>query len=69
MASDTSGNLVGGHPGNSLFDTVVAQDYEKLIELYCTNAKNAVGTYLTMRNRWAQQQDHYGKSGMLESLV
>eukprot|EP00934_Nitzschia_sp_Nitz4_P005629 Nitzschia sp. Nitz4//scaffold88_size82704//37327//39689//NITZ4_005292-RA/size82704-augustus-gene-0.80-mRNA-1//1//CDS//3329559494//5619//frame0 len=40
-----------------LFDIVVEKDYERLLKLYANNAREAVGTYLTMRSRWSQQQE------------
>lgn len=53
-------------PEACLFDAVVQKDYERLLKLYASIAKNSVASYLSMRNRWAnlqQQQDEKYKSG------
>jgi len=46
-----------------LFDAVVANDHETLIKLFASNARNSLVSYLSMKTRWAQQQEFYGKAG------
>lgn len=45
-----------------LFDAVVAKDHEALIKLYAANARNSLISYLSMKSRWAQQQERYTKA-------
>ncbi len=51
------------HTATMLFDAVVANDHEALIKLYATNARNALASYISMKSRWAQQQERYSKAG------
>ena len=52
-----------GHAAVMLFDAVVANDHEALIKLYAANARNSLLSYLSMKSRWAQQQERYTKAG------
>ena len=52
-----------GQPASCLFDAIVEKDYDGLVKLYAANARNSVGSYLSMKSRWAQQQENYSKSG------
>lgn len=36
----------------TLFDAVAKRDYEGVVGMYVTNAKNAVASYLAMKSRW-----------------
>lgn len=58
-----------GHPGACLFQAIVEKDHDALVKLYATNARNSVGSYLSMKSRWAQQQEHYSKSGTFKKLL
>lgn len=51
-----------GHAATMLFDAVVANDHEALIMLYAANARNSLLSYLSMKSRWAQQQERYSKA-------
>lgn len=59
---ETSSPVVG-HPGTMLFDAVVANDHEALVKLYAANARNSLASYMSMKSRWAQQQEFYTKAG------
>ena len=52
-----------GHAAVMLFDAVVANDHEALIKLYAANARNSLMSYISMKSRWAQQQERYTKAG------
>jgi hypothetical protein len=54
---------LAGHPATMLFDAVVADDHEALVKLYATKARNSLVSYMSMKSRWAQQQELYTKSG------
>lgn len=58
-----------GHAAVMLFDAVVANDHEALIKLYAANARNSLMSYLSMKSRWAQQQERYTKAGKLICLL
>jgi hypothetical protein len=55
------------HPGPSLFEAVLEGDYDSLVKLYASNARNSVMSYLSMKSRWAQQQENYTQSGKHET--
>ena len=51
-------------PGHQLFESVVEDDYETLVKLFATNARNSLVSYMSMKSRWARQrQDSMAKSG------
>ena len=51
-------------PGHQLFESVVEDDYESLVKLFATNARNSLVSYMSMKSRWARQrQDSMAKSG------
>eukprot|EP00980_Cylindrotheca_fusiformis_P005290 scaffold1136_cov146-Cylindrotheca_fusiformis.AAC.3 len=52
-----------GHPGACLFEATVAKDYDAILNLFASNARNSLVSYLSMRNRWAHQQSSYSNSG------
>ena len=52
-----------GHPGTMLFEAVVANDHETLINLYATSSRNSLVSYLSMKSRWAQQHEFYTNAG------
>eukprot|EP00429_Kryptoperidinium_foliaceum_P009349 CAMPEP_0176006240 /NCGR_PEP_ID=MMETSP0120_2-20121206/2619_1 /TAXON_ID=160619 /ORGANISM="Kryptoperidinium foliaceum, Strain CCMP 1326" /LENGTH=721 /DNA_ID=CAMNT_0017338971 /DNA_START=62 /DNA_END=2224 /DNA_ORIENTATION=- len=45
-----------------LFESVVAKDHDALIRLYASNARNSLVSYLSVKSRWARQQEFYSKS-------
>ena len=49
---------------SKVFHAVVEKNYDGLAKMFAENARNSVVSYLTMRSRWARQQDSMGKSGM-----
>ena len=56
----------------TLFDAVAKRDYEGMVEMYATNAKNAVASYLAMKSRWTSSVSltkQEAKSGERKSLV
>lgn len=54
-----------GHPGACLFEATVAKDYDAIVKLYASNARNSLVSYLSMRSRWGHQQENYSNSGAL----
>ena len=52
------------HPGHQLFESVVEDDYERLVKLFAAHARNSLVSYMSMKSRWARQrQDSMAKSG------
>ena len=49
---------------SQIFHAVVEKNYDGLAKMFAENARNSLMSYLTMRSRWARQQDSMGKSGM-----
>lgn len=50
----------------TLFDAVAKRDYDGMVGMYATNAKNAVASYLAMKSRWTSSvslAEHEEKSG------
>lgn len=47
----------------TLFDVVAKRDYEGMVEMYATNAKNAVASFLAMKSRWMSSVSQEAKSG------
>lgn len=56
-------SLTSSHPGSCLFEATVSKDYDAIIKLFATNGRNSLVSYLSMKSRWAQQQEAYSKSG------
>lgn len=54
-------------PAACLFESLAKRDYEGLLDLYATNARNAVVSYLAMRSRRAQQRGRRSGSGALDA--
>ena len=63
MAATTNATPVVGHPAVALFQSVVDKDYDGLVTLYASHARNSLVSYASMRSRWAHQQESYTKSG------
>jgi hypothetical protein len=36
----------------TMFDVVAKRDYDAMVQMYATNAQNAIVSYLAMRSRW-----------------
>lgn len=53
------------HPSHRLFQAVVEQDYDSLTRLFAINARNSIVSFMSMKSRWARQQDSMAKSGTL----
>ena len=49
---------------SKIFHAVVEEDYGGLAKTFAENARNSVISYLSMKSRWARQQDSMTKSGM-----
>ncbi|CAJ1947699.1 unnamed protein product [Cylindrotheca closterium] len=49
-------NGVSNNPGACLFDAAASKNYHTVIQLFASNARNSVANYLSMKNRWKQQQ-------------
>jgi len=52
----------------ALFEGVAHRDYDSLSRLFATNARNAVVSYLSMRQRWASREPRSGKYEEYEIL-
>jgi hypothetical protein len=51
-------------PPHQIFQAVVEKDYNGLIQIFAENARDSVLSYISMKSRWArQQQDSMTKSG------
>ena len=48
-----------------IFQAVVEEDYDGLVKIFAENARNSVISYISMKSRWARQQDYMAQSGML----
>lgn len=55
-------------PGQVLFQAVVENDFESIANTFATNARNSLVSYMSMKSRWARQQDSMAKSGKLTLL-
>ena len=67
MTQDMQSNAMESSLTQSLFEAVVQKDYESLVHLYATNARNAVLSYLSMRRRWAPtSNDNNSRAGKHE---
>jgi hypothetical protein len=67
---NTTANINGEeHPqpientGRLIFQAVVEEDYESLAKAFATNARNSLVSYMSMKSRWARQQESMAKSG------
>jgi hypothetical protein len=49
--------------GRIIFQAVVEEDYECLARTFATNARNSLVSYMSMKSRWARQQESMAKSG------
>lgn len=45
-----------------IFEAVVEKDYDGLAKIFAENARNGVSSYVSMKARWARQQDSMAKS-------
>ncbi|MGK3744656.1 MAG: hypothetical protein ACI90V_011516 [Bacillariaceae sp.] len=53
-------------PPHQIFQAVVEKDYNGLIQIFAENARDSVLSFISMKSRWArQQQDSMTKSGTL----
>ena len=52
------------HPGPQIFQAVAEEDYDRLTKLFAVNARNSLVSYMSMKSRWARQQESMAKSGM-----
>lgn len=62
--------LVSNNPGACLFDAAASRDYHIMVQLYASNARNSIANFLSMKNRWKQQQrqhEHYQKGAYATS--
>jgi hypothetical protein len=54
----------------TMFDVVAKRDYDAMVQMYATNAQNAIVSYLAMRSRWKSSSslaDHgESKSGKIQ---
>ena len=53
-------------PAPTMFDVVANRDYDSMLDMYATNAQNAIVSYLAMRSRWKSSSslmDEEAKSG------
>jgi hypothetical protein len=49
--------------GCLIFQAVVEEDYESLAKAFAINARNSLVSYMSMKSRWARQQESMAKSG------
>jgi len=47
---------------SQIFHAVVEENYDGLANIFAENARNSVISYLSMKSRWARQQDYMAKS-------
>lgn len=57
------------HPSQRLFQAVVDEDYDSLTKLFAINARNSIVSFMSMKSRWARQQDNLAKSGTFEPKI
>lgn len=51
-------------PPHQIFQAVVEKDYNGLMQIFAENARDSILSYISMKSRWArQQQDSMTKSG------
>ena len=51
-------------PPHQIFQAVVEKDYNGLMQIFAENARDSIISYISMKSRWArQQQDSMTKSG------
>jgi hypothetical protein len=52
--------------GPRVFQAVVEDDYEGLAQIFATHARNSLVSYMSVKSRWARQQENMAKSGKEE---
>jgi hypothetical protein len=61
--------LQNQHPGPQIFQAVVEDDYDRLTKLFAVNARNSLVSYISMKSRWARQQETMAKSGKHQGSI
>lgn len=51
--------------GPLVFQAVVEEDYEGMAKLFATHARSSLCSYMSIKSRWARQQENMAKSGKL----
>ncbi len=63
---DFAGTSNQQNPGHEIFQAVVDGDFESLAKTFAINARNSLISYMSMKSRWARQQESLAKSGEIE---
>lgn len=53
------------HPAPHLYQAIVEDDHGALCKIFAANARNSIVSYMSMKSRWARQQESMAKSGMV----
>jgi hypothetical protein len=51
------------HPAPQLYQAIVDDDNDRLCKIFAANARNSLVSYMSMKSRWARQQESMAKSG------
>lgn len=51
--------------GPLVFQAVIKEDYKGMAKLFAAHARGSLCSYMSMKSRWARQQENMAKSGKL----